>query len=265
MIGSVLRAASAAFVAFVFLYLLLPVAVILPMSFSSQQYLSFPPAGWSLRWYRTMTSNPIWLDALVNSFRIGIPTAVLSMALGTLAAFGLTRGRFRFSRLATAAMLAPMMLPHIIIAIGLYPVMLDLRLLHSPLAPVLGHTVVATPLVFVTVSAALKGYDPALELAAMTLGANWWGTFRHVTLPQIRMAVLVGGIFAFAASFDELILSLFLTRAETRTLPRLLWEQMNDYLTPTIAAVASLVLGLSLVLLALAAVLRTRPAARVRA
>jgi ABC-type spermidine/putrescine transport system permease subunit II len=263
--GALVRPATAGFVVLVFLYLLLPIAIVLPMSFSSQQYLSFPPAGWSLKWYRGLTTNRIWLDALLNSVRIGVPTALLSMVLGTLAALPLTRGRFWFSRPATALLLAPMMLPHIVIAIGLYPVLLDLRLLGSHLAPILGHTVVAAPLVLVTVSAALKAYDPALELAAMSLGAGWWQSFRHVTLPQIRMAVLVGGIFAFATSFDELILALFLTRPETRTLPRLLWEQMNDYLTPTIAAVASLVLVFSLALLALAAALRHRPAGRVPA
>jgi ABC-type spermidine/putrescine transport system permease subunit II len=255
-----LRAGLGLFVTLVFLYLLLPISVIVPMSFSSQQYLSFPPPAWSARWYRAMLDNPVWLDAALNSFRIGVPTALLSVLFGTLAALGLGRGRFRWSAMGTTLLVAPMMLPHIIIAIGLYPVMLSLGLLNSHLAPVIGHTVVATPLVFVTVSAALRSYDATFEMAAMTLGANWWATFRHVTFPFIRMGMLVGGIFAFATSFDELILSLFLTRAGTRTLPRLMWEQMNDYLTPTIAAASTLVLAFSLLLLAVAALLR-RPTA----
>lgn len=261
--GRMARGLLGAFVALVFAYLLLPISVIVPMSFSNQLYLSFPPPGWSVRWYRGLLENPVWLDAMWNSLRIGLPTACLSMVLGTLAALGLGRGRFRWAALGATLVVAPMMLPHVIIAIGLYPVMLELGLLNSTAATVIGHTVVATPLVYITVSASLRAYDQSLELAAMTLGANWWRTFWHVTFPRIRMGVVVGGIFAFAASFDELILALFLTGTATRTLPRLMWEQMNDYLTPTIAAVAALVLALSLVLLGLVGVLRRRGGASV--
>jgi ABC-type spermidine/putrescine transport system permease subunit II len=247
-----------AFVALVFGYLLLPISVIVPMSFSNQLYLSFPPPGWSVRWYAGLLDNPAWLDATWNSIRIGLPTAACSVVLGTLAALGLGRGRFRWAGLGATCVVAPMMLPHVIIAIGLYPVMLDLGLLRSAAAAVIGHTVVATPLVYLTVSAALRAYDQSLELAAMTLGANWWRTFLHVTLPRLRLGMVVGGLFAFATSFDELILSLFLTGTGTRTLPRLMWEQMNDHLTPAIAAVATCVLAMSLVLLGLVGALGRR-------
>ncbi len=250
----------AAFVALVFAYLVLPIFVIVPMSFSSQEYLSFPPSGWSLRWYRTMAENQAWAAATLNSFLIGIPAAVLSVLFGTLAALAVTRGQLRRATAVSAFFIAPMMLPHVVIAIGLYPVMLDLGLLRTRLAAIIGHTVVAMPLVFITVSASLRTYSGALELAAMTLGANRWRTFRYVTFPMIRMGVIAGGIFAFATSFDELMLSLFLTGAYTRTLPRLIWEQMNDYLTPTIAAVTTLFLAFSLMLLGLVAALRRKGA-----
>ena len=153
-------------------------------------------------------------------------------------------------------MLAPLMLPHVILALGLYPVMLELGLLRTYAAAIIGHTVVAMPLVFVTVSASLKGYAPTFEMAAMSLGANWWNTFRHVTFPMIRPGMYGGAILAFATSFDELMLSLFLTGATTRTLPRVIWEHMNDFLTPAIAAVAVLVLAFTLLLFVLAAFAR---------
>jgi ABC-type spermidine/putrescine transport system permease subunit II len=143
-----------------------------------------------------------------------------------------------------------------VLALGLYPVMLQLGLLRTYAAAIIGHTVVALPLVFVAVSASLNGYAPTFELAAMSLGANWWNTFRHVTLPMIRPGLYAGAILAFATSFDELMLSLFLTGATTRTLPRLIWEHMNDFLTPAIAAVAVLVLLFTLLLFLLASLAR---------
>jgi ABC-type spermidine/putrescine transport system permease subunit II len=150
------------------------------------------------------------------------------------------------------------MLPHVILAIGLYPLLLKLGVLGTYVGAIIGHTIIGVPLVFITVNAALAGYSDSLELAAMTLGADPWRTFRTVTFPMVRVGVIVGGILAFASSFDELMLALFLTGAGTRTLPRLMWEQLNDYLTPTIAAVATLVFAFTLVLLAAASVLQSR-------
>lgn len=252
------RAALHGFAFLVFAYLVLPVFVIVPMSFSAQRYLSFPPSGWSLQWYESVAANPAWQNAAMNSLVVGLASALLSVVLGTLAALALTRGGLQRATWIVALVLAPMMLPHVIIAIGLYPVVLDLGIVSTRLAVVIGHTVIGTPLVFITVSAALRSYNASLELAAMTLGANWWNLFRHVTFPMIKSGVVVGGLLAFALSFDELILSLFLTGPTTRTLPRLIWEQMNDYLTPSVAAVANLVLVASLLLLAASALAKRR-------
>jgi ABC-type spermidine/putrescine transport system permease subunit II len=237
---------------------MLPILIIVPLSFSAQQYLSFPPAGFSLRWYQTMAANPAWIDATVNSLIIGTPAAVLCMILGTLAALAVVRGEIAFASLIAAAVVAPLMLPHVILAIGLYPIMLELGMLRGYLGAIIGHTVIGAPLVFITVSASLRGYNGALEQAAMTLGATLWQTFWRITFPMIRPGIIVGGILAFASSFDELMLSLFLTGATTRTLPRLIWEQLADFLTPTIAAVATLVFAFSLVLLALVALFQRR-------
>jgi ABC-type spermidine/putrescine transport system permease subunit II len=140
------------------------------------------------------------------------------------------------------------MLPHVIIAIGLYPTMLDLRLLSSYAAVIIGHTVIATPLAITTVSASLRSYDHTLELAAMTLGADPWRVFWRVTFPMVRAGIAVGGIFAFAVSFDELMLALFLTSPRTETVPRLLWEHLAQTVTPSIAAVATIILAITLLL-----------------
>jgi ABC-type spermidine/putrescine transport system permease subunit II len=158
----------------------------------------------------------------------------------------------------SALVIAPLMLPQIILAIGLYPVMAKLDLAGTYPGVVLGHTVICIPLVFITVAASLKGYHPAYEYAAMTLGAGWWRTVRFVTFPMIRVGVIVGAILSFTFSFDELIISLFLTSPETRTLPRLLWEDLRQYVTPIIAAATTLVLCLSFALFGALAIFQRR-------
>ncbi|MBM3571486.1 MAG: ABC transporter permease [Alphaproteobacteria bacterium] len=252
------RVAVPGFAALVLLFLILPAFIVVPISFSNQLYLSFPPPGWSLQWYQQMTRDIAWPQAALNSVLIGVPTALLSIALGAAAALAVVRGRLRWAALASGLVVAPMLLPHVIMAIGLYPVMLDLGLLRGYVGVVLAHTVVAMPLVFITVAAALRNHGEALELAAMVCGAGPWASFRHVTWPMIRMGVIVGGVLAFATSFDELMLSLFLTGPTTRTLPRLIWEQLNMYLTPTIAAIATLIFAFSLVLLGVVVALQAR-------
>jgi len=248
--------ALALLVTLILAYLILPQFIILPLSFSDRSYLSFPPTGWSTEWYRKIAENPSWGEATANSLIIGIPAAFLSMIFGTLAALSIGRGSWRSAGLMSAVVVAPIMLPHVILAIGLYPIMIRLNFLGTHLAAITGHTVIGIPLVFITVKAVLAGQNGSLELAAMTLGANPWQTFWRVTFPMIRIGVILGGILAFASSFDELMLSLFLTGAGTRTLPKLIWEQLNEFLTPTIAAVATLIFAFTLVLLAIASGLR---------
>jgi len=234
-----------AYAVLIFAFLLLPIALIIPMSFSNQRYLTFPPPGWTLHWYQSVIDQPRWLVAMMNSFIIGVPTALLSVLFGTLAALGMARGGFRRRKLLLMLVVAPMMLPHVIIAIGLYPTLVNMRLEGSFAAVIIGHTVIGIPLVFVTVTAALRSYPATLDLAARTLGAGIWRTFRRVTLPMIWMGMVSGGLLAFATSFDELMLALFLTGPGTETLPRLIWDQLSFALSPTLAAVATMILALS--------------------
>jgi ABC-type spermidine/putrescine transport system permease subunit II len=250
------RIAGATLIALLVIFLIAPLLVVVLMSFTNQLYLAFPPTELVLRWYRALWDDPRWLEAGWNSVVIGTLTSALSMLLGTLSALAVTRSGRAWIQPIGSLIVAPMMLPHIIIAIGLYPTMLDLGLNSTYAAVVIGHAVVATPLVFTTVTAALRGYDPALELVAMTLGANGWRSFRYVTLPMIGSGLAVGGIFAFAVSFDELMLALFLASPRTETLPRLLWEHLSQTITPVIAAVATMVLIFTFLLLGSVVLLR---------
>ena len=219
-----------------FLYLVLPTFVVLPLSFSNQSFLSFPPPGFSLRWYRAFADSLDYRLAIWNSVQIGIPVALFATISGTMAALALTRGHLPLRRVIGSLMLAPLILPQIVLALGLFPIMARLGLIGSYPAIVIAHTVVTMPLALITVSASLKSYAPTLETAAMTMGADPWRVFRFITFPLIRPGMAIGFIFAFAFSFDELILAIFLTSPGTRTVPRLLWEQLNYQVTPVIAA-----------------------------
>jgi ABC-type spermidine/putrescine transport system permease subunit II len=234
-------------------FLLLPILTILPLSLSSDSYFSFPPPGWSSRWYVDLANDFQYRSALWNSVRIGVPSALLATILGTFAAVALVRGRLPGQRLMSVLMIAPLILPQIVLAIGLYPMMARMGIVGSYWAIVIGHSVICLPLVFITVSAALASYSPALELAAMTLGAGWWRTFVHVTLPMTRGGVIAGFLFAFTTSFDEVVLAIFLTGTQTRTIPRLLWEKLTFQMTPTVAAATVVIVTFTLLLMLVAA------------
>lgn len=248
----------ALFAALVVLFLFLPLAVVVIISFSADSYLNFPPSGWSMRWYTGLEDDGAWLSALANSLMIGIPAALLSVVFGLLAALVVARGGMRHASWLAALVTAPIMLPTIILAIGLYPTMIDLSLNTTLAAVIFGHTVLTTPIVFIMCRSALQSYSPTLELAAQTLGASWLVAFRRITVPMITPSMVASAAFAFSLSFDELIVSLFLATPTTNTLPRMIWERLNFQVSPVVAAVATLILLFSFLLLAVAALIRRR-------
>jgi ABC-type spermidine/putrescine transport system permease subunit II len=252
------------FVGLMLLYLILPSFVIVPLSFSNKTYLAFPPPGWSTMWYERLAQSVDYPLALMNSIKVGIPATILATTFGTAAALGVTRANFPFKRLLGALLIAPLMLPQIIYAIGAYPMMIKLGLAGSYVGVILGHAIISMPLVFITVSASLKSYGPNIELAAMTLGANVWRTFWYVTFPLIRLGIYIGAIFSFSFSFDELIIALFLTDPATRTLPLLLWEDLRFHMTPIIAAATTLVLCFTFLVLAVVAMIQRRAERQLR-
>jgi ABC-type spermidine/putrescine transport system permease subunit II len=252
------RALLLAFTCLACLYLILPTFVIVPLSFSNSLYLTFPPPGWSTQWYVALWNSPTYSVAFMHSVLIGLPAAGLAVIFGTMLALALVRGQVWGARSLTALAIAPFLLPQIILAIGLYSILAKLGLTASYIGVILGHAIVATPLVFITVSAALRSYDSTFEMAAMTLGANGWKSFWFVTFPMIRLGVLAGGIFAFSFSFDEIIIALFLTNTQTTTLPKQLYSELRYNMTPTIAAASTVIIVISLLLLTAIALVERR-------
>lgn len=230
------------FVGLVILYLIFPILVVIPLSFSSAQYLTFPPPGFSVQWYHKFFSRSDWVGAAWLSVWIGLSVMVLATILGTAASLGLVRGRFRGRQSINTFLVSPMVVPSIIVAIGIYFFYARIGLIGHPIALIVAHTALAVPFVVVNVSATLYGFDERLEFAAMNLGANRWRTFWQVTLPIIRPGVMAGALFAFITSFDELIVALFVSGTGAVTLPRKMWDSIRFEIDPTIAAVSTILI-----------------------
>jgi putative spermidine/putrescine transport system permease protein len=228
------------FVPIILLAMIAPIIVVILLSFSSASYLTFPPPALSLRWYKAYLGSRDWLSATAISVEVAIATVILATALGTAAALGLARLSGLARTLAAGLILSPLIMPVIVVAIGLYFAFARYGLVGTPLGLVLAHTCLAVPFVVTSVGSSLAGLDRRLEMAALSLGASPWGTFRQVTLPLIRPGILVGALFAFITSFDELVVSLFLSGANAVTLPRRMWEDLRYAIDPTIAAVSTL-------------------------
>jgi putative spermidine/putrescine transport system permease protein len=246
------------FVGLVLAYLVFPVFVVVPVSFSSAKYLQFPPPGWSLQWYENYFSRPGWVPATFVSIRVALITTVLATVLGTAASLALVRGRFPGRNAINSFLVSPLVVPGIIVAIGVYFFFAQARLVGNPFGLALAHTALALPFVVTNVSATLHGFDERLEYAAMNLGANRWQTFRRVTLPIIRPGVFAGALFAFITSFDELIVALFVSGTGAVTLPRKMWDSLRQEIDPTIAAVSTVLIAFSVVILLTAELLRQR-------
>jgi len=246
------------YAAAVLLFLIVPVLVIVPLSFNSSSFLSYPLSGFSLRWYDTFFHSQEWLGALGNSLLIAPLATLLATVLGVLASMGLVRGEFRGKGIVMAIIISPMVAPVVIIAVGMCFFFAKLSLLNSYLGLVLAHALLGVPFVVITVVAVLKSYDTTLSRAAASLGASPLLTFRKVTLPLIAPGVFSGALFAFAASFDEVVVTLFLASPTQRTLPIQMFAGIRENLDPTIAAAASLMIGASLILLIVMEILRRR-------
>ncbi len=256
------RLLMAALGALTVFYLLAPTLVIVPMSFTQASILSFPPEGFSTQWYEQMLTKPAWSTGLRNSVVVGSLTAILATGLGTLAALGMTRGRFPGRSIVTGLALSPLIVPVVIIAIGMFSLFVQWRIAGSIVGLVLAHTALAVPFVIVNVATSLRTIDRNLELAAANLGATPARTFQRITLPLILPGVLAGAIFAFITSWDEVVVAIFLTTARFRTLPAEMWQQVRQVVDPTVAAVATTLLVVTTALLLLLLVVRRQAPAR---
>src|SRR5262245_41056833 len=242
----------------VLVFLIAPVAIIVIVSFSGADYLTFPPPSLSLRWYARFFGTPAWRQSIVVSVQVASLTMVFATALGLAASLALVRGRFRGKGAVYAVLLSPMIVPTIITAIGLYFFFVKLKATGSVLAIAMGHTVLALPVVVIIITATLQGFDLRLELAALSLGASRVTALRRVTLPLIAPGVVSAALFAFLTSFDELLIPLFLAGVEVQTLTVRVWNSLLLEVDPTIAAVSSFLIAVTCAVLGASALLRRR-------
>lgn len=250
------------FTAIVLVFLMAPIVVVFPLSFSSGELLTLPTPGYSLRWYDDFFTSSKWLLATRNSFVVGIATAILATFLGTLAALGIFLGRFRGKAFLVAMLATPMVVPVVVVAIAMYFAFSFVGLNNTLTGLVLAHTILSVPYVLITVLATLQTFDRNLLKAAATLGAPPHVAFRRVLLPLIAPGVATGALFAFATSFDELVVAIFVSGPEQFTLPRQMYAGLREFLSPTIASAAVLLILCSLVLLAANEYFRARGKAR---
>jgi putative spermidine/putrescine transport system permease protein len=240
------------------LYMLAPMVVVVVISFSSAAFLHFPPPGFSLQWYRRLFADEAWTGSLIVSLEVMVPTALLATALGTAAAVGLARSRLPGTALIGAVLMAPIVVPVIIIAAAIYTLFQAWGMNGTLHGLIVAHTMLTTPYVLATVRGAMETVDRSLEQAALTLGATPWRGFWRVTFPLILPGVLSGLLFAMVVSFDELIVSMFISTPELRPVTVQMWSDVRGAVDPTISAIATLLFIFSLLVLLAEAALRRR-------
>ncbi|MCP8688186.1 ABC transporter permease [Marinobacterium sedimentorum] len=246
-------------------FLMIPILVIVPLSFNAEPYFTFTAGmlsldsdAYSLKWYAEIINDDKWMLAIKNSFFIGLCATAIATVLGTLAAIGLSNPVMPFQRLIMAMLLSPMIVPLIITAAGMYFFYTQLGLSGSYLGIIIAHAALGTPFVIITVNAALSGFDYSLMRASLGLGATPGYTFFNVIMPLIRPGVISGALFAFVTSFDEVVVILFLAGPEQRTIPRQMFSGLREQINPTILAVAVLLVVLSALMLLTIEYLRAR-------
>lgn len=246
------------FCVLVLVCLVLPILAIIPISFTSDTMLSYPMPGFSLRWFTEFFNSVMWTLSMKNSFIIGFATTLLATALGTLAALGLTMANLPFKGVITGIMIMPMVVPVVISAVGIYFFYAWIGLTSTYTGMILAHTALATPFVVITVTATLQGFNRNQIRAGSSLGASPPTVFFKITLPQILPGVISGALFAFVTSFDEVVVALFIAGSEQYTLPRQMFAGIREKYNPTIAAVATMMVVFSFLLLVTVELLRRR-------
>ncbi|MEM7299796.1 MAG: ABC transporter permease [Pseudomonadota bacterium] len=268
---------------FIFTFLITPILVIVPLSFNAEPYFTFTEGmmslssdAFSLRWYKDiffngmaapnaiegwwadMWNNAQWIRATRNSFFIAICSTFLATSLGTLAALGLSRPEMPFRRLITSMLISPMIVPLVIMATGMFFFYSDIGLAKTYLGIILAHTTLGVPFVIITVTATLTGFDRSLIRASQGMGADGWTTFRRVIMPLILPGMISGALFAFITSLDEVVAVIFIADVEQRTIPRQMFSGIREQISPTILAVATVLVALSILLLTAVELLRRR-------
>lgn len=249
----------------IFLFLVGPLLVIIPLSFNAEPYFTFSdamlklqPEGYSLRWYQEFFTSSAWLNAIKNSIIIAIASTILATVLGTTAALGLSSRNMPYRNTIMALLISPLIVPLIISAAAMFFFFSRINLTQTYLGVILAHTALGIPFVVITVTATLSSFDHSLTRAAHSLGAGPVRTFFKVILPLVTPGVVSGALFAFITSFDEVVVVLFVSGPEQRTIPIQMWSGIREQISPTILAVATLMVTLSILLLTTLELLRRR-------
>jgi len=267
----------------IFVFLVSPILIVLPLSFNVEPYFSFTPGmlagdpdAYSLRWYKDILTNGMtnpeattgwwsdvwnnaqWVRSMRNSFFIGICATIIATALGTLAAVGLSRSEMPFKKQITALLISPLIVPLVVTAAGTFRAFSELGLAYTHLGVILAHAILGIPFVIITVTATLVGFDNSLVQAAYSMGATPLRTFFRVQLPLILPGVISGALFAFVASFDEVVVVIAMASVEQRTIPRQMFSGIREQISPTILAVATILVIISIALLATLELIRRR-------
>jgi putative spermidine/putrescine transport system permease protein len=243
----------------VVLFLVFPIFLIVPMSFSNNDFLNFPPNNIGTRWYQTYLNDPAWISATILSFKVAIFTSLVSVVVGTMAVLALTRSIRRGRAAATYFITAPIIIPHIFIALGIFILAVRMGFTDSEIVLIGAHSMIAMPFVYLIVGSAVRQIDENLERAARVLGAGPVKAFFTATFPSLLPAIVAAAVFAFFVSFDELIIAEFLLSAK-QTLPMRIWADLNLEFSPTVAAVASILILVTTIAMSLAEKLRRRAA-----
>lgn len=251
---SLSKAALYALVTLILIWLILPVLIVVPMSFSGARFLAFPPPSWSLRWYEAYLGDPAWMQATRVSLTVAIVSAVLATAMGTAAAYALNLAQSGLMRLLKIVLLLPLVVPIVITAVGVFLVYAQVGLLASMTGLILANVMLGLPYVVTSVLVGLEKFDPVQEMVSRSLGMNRWRTFFIVTLPQIRASVVSGLLFAFISALDETVVALFISGGQNQTLTKRMFTALRDEIDPTIASISTLLTAVSFMTVLLVAV-----------
>jgi putative spermidine/putrescine transport system permease protein len=232
--------------ALILLFLILPVLLVVPMSFSSSRYLEFPPPSWSLRWYQRLFSNSDWLPAMILSLKLAFATVVVATPLGVAAAYAIHASQHALLRRLQVILLLPLMVPQIVLAVGIFYGYVRLGLVATFTGLLLAHVMLALPFVVLTTLAGLRSFDATQELVARILGSSRIHAFVTVTLPQIKASIFTGMLFAFITSLDEVVIATLVAGGTNVTVPKVMFDSLRDEIDPTITAVSSLLILASL-------------------
>ena len=243
-------------------FLIVPVLLLVPMSFGSAEIIEFPPTRFCLDQYRKFFSHPVWQSAVLNSLQVASLTAIASTTLGLLASIALVWGKFKGKGFVTGFILSPMIVPLIVLGLAYYVFLAKFGLIGSKLGLVIAYTPLTLPFAVLPISATLRGFDRSLENAALNLGANRFQTFMKITVPIIRPGVITGALFAFMVAFDEVVIALFICGSTAVTLPKKMWDVIRYEIEPMLPAISTLLLLLAVVFLVATGLLQKRMARR---